>query len=139
MLIYVDVIGLHRYVVVGSLAWLYGSTVYPLHCYHPLPLLPISSNTLLYLLTALVSHYSCLLHAYSCECCSLPSQFGCSSLPTVVLTLCGVVGDIQLSFPSVSGHCLHVGRSCCSISAWLLPPPLPSLMAEYMYLTPPGD
>lgn len=59
MLIYVDMIGLHRYVVVGSLAWLYGTTVYPLHCYHPLPLLPISSNTLLYLLIALVS--SCLL------------------------------------------------------------------------------
>lgn len=73
MIIYVDVIGLHRYVVVGSLAWLYGNTVYPLHCYRPLPLLPISSNTPLYLLTALVSHYSCLLHAFVSVGCSLPS------------------------------------------------------------------
>lgn len=99
MLIYIDVIGLHRYVVVGSLAWSYGSTVYPLHCYHPLPFLPVSSNTLLYLLTALVSYISCALYIQLCVLLVLCLQFGCSSLPTVVLTLCGVVKDPR------SSHC----------------------------------
>ena len=39
----------------GSLVWLYRCTVFPLHTHTPLPFLPITSNTVLYLLTGIVS------------------------------------------------------------------------------------